>query len=243
MASTEKILAIGDNKPDAPLPNAMPDWRRWNNYGIALLDQRQFSASADAFSKVIGLDEKYRPFGLTNQALALMEIDRWADARQLITKALELDPNNYRALFQLGRIDRVEGKLADAEVEFARVNKAYPRDRLTLQQLGELAKIKSDYPAAKDMYLQILAIDPEDTGSHYNLMLIYKKLKLRDEAAKEEKIFLDLKDDPRTTALASDFLQRNPAVARRSLPYYVNDLQPFQLTWERPDTAAVLGIE
>ncbi|MEP6848375.1 MAG: tetratricopeptide repeat protein [Acidobacteriota bacterium] len=243
MASTEKILTIGDNKPDDALPNAMPDWRRWNNYGIALLDQRQFAASADAFAKVIGLDEKYRPFALTNQALALMEIDRWAEARQLITRALELDPNNYRALFQLGRIDRVEGKLADAEAEFARVNKAFPRDRLTLQQLGELAKIKSDYPAAKDMYLQILAIDPEDAGSHYNLMLIYKKLKMKDEAAKEEKIFLDLKDDPRTTALASDFLQHNPAVARRSLPYYVNDLQPFQLTWERPDTATVLGIE
>jgi hypothetical protein len=44
----------------------------------------------------------------------------------------------------------------------------------------------------------------------------------------KKKIFLDLKDDTRTTALASDFLQRNPAVARRSLPYYVNELRPFK---------------
>jgi hypothetical protein len=49
-----------------------------NNYGIALL-VRQF-ASADAFSKVVPLDEKYRAFALTNQAMALMEIDRWDEA-------------------------------------------------------------------------------------------------------------------------------------------------------------------
>jgi tetratricopeptide (TPR) repeat protein len=243
MATAEKSLKVGNNAPDVPAPNAAPEWRRWNNYGIALLDQRQFAAAADAFSKVISLDEKYRAFALTNRALALMEIDRWTEARALIEQALKLDPNNYRAIFQLGRIDRVEGKLADAEANFTRVNKAYPRDRLTLQQLGELAKRKSDYATAKAFYLQILAIDPEDTGSHYNLMLIYKKLKLKDEAAKEEKIFLDLKDDPSTTALASDFLQKNAAVGRRSLPYYVNELQPFQINWERPNIASVLGIE
>ena len=96
---------------------------------------------------------------------------------------------------------------------------------------------------AKNFYQQILAIDPEDTGSHYNLMLVYKKLGMRDDAAKEEKVFLDLKDDPRTTALAGDFLQRNPSVARRSMPYYVNDLQPFQRTWERQDAQALLGFE
>ena len=243
MASAEKVLNIGDNVTETPAQGAMPEWRRWNNYGIALLDARQFAASADAFAKAVPLDEKYRPFALTNQAMALMEIDRWDDARKLINKALELDPKNYRAIYQLGRIDRVEGKLSDAEAKFRQVNQTYPRDRLTLQQLGELAKIKSDYQMAKNFYQQILAIDPEDTGSHYNLMLVYKKLGMRDDAAKEEKVFLDLKDDPRTTALAGDFLQRNPSVARRSMPYYVNDLQPFQRTWERQDAQALLGFE
>jgi hypothetical protein len=50
MATAEKVLAIGENKPEAANPKAMPEWRRWNNYGIALLDQRQFAASADAFA-------------------------------------------------------------------------------------------------------------------------------------------------------------------------------------------------
>src|SRR5205823_12851878 len=44
MASTEYVLKIGDNVAVAADPNnqtAVPDWRRWNNYGIALFDQRQ----------------------------------------------------------------------------------------------------------------------------------------------------------------------------------------------------------
>ena len=100
MAATEKTLSIGNNTAEEPNPKALPDWRRWNNYGIALLDQRQFAAAADAFANASEMDEKYRPFALTNRALALMEIDRWVEARKLIDKALELDPGNYRALFQ-----------------------------------------------------------------------------------------------------------------------------------------------
>ncbi|MGI8468864.1 MAG: tetratricopeptide repeat protein, partial [Pyrinomonadaceae bacterium] len=232
MAATKKDLNIGDNSAESANPKAVPDWKRWNNYGIALFDQRQFAAAADAFAKVADLDEKYRPFALTNRALAFMEIDRWDEARKLIDKALTLDAKNYRALFQRGRINRVEGDLTDAEMDFRAVNAAYPRDRLTLQQLGELAKIKRDFPSAQNFFEQILAIDPEDTGAHYNMMLIYSKLNRKDDALREQKIFADLKDDPRTTALASDFLQRNKAVGRRSLPYYVNVLQPFQEKWE-----------
>lgn len=242
MARTEKMLNIGDNKAEEPNPKAVPDWRRWNNYGIALLDQRQFPAAAAAFAKADELDEKYRPFALTNRALALMELDRWAEARKLIDKALELDPNNLRAVFQRGRINRVESKLDLAEADFRQVNAAFPRDRLTLQQLGELSKIRNDYPAAIGFFRQVLAIDPEDVGAHYNMMLLYRKTGLKEEAAREEKIFLDLKDDPRTTALAADFLQTNQAVARRSLPYYVNDLKPFQPSWERSGYLAVFGL-
>lgn len=242
MASTEKTLYLGENKAEEPNPKAMPDWRRWNNYGIALLDQRQFPAAADAFAKVDTLDEKYRPFALTNRALALIELDRWADARRLIEKALELDPNNHRALFQRGRINRTESKLDLAEADFKKVNSAYPRDRLTLQQLGELAKIRNDHTQAIAYFRQVLEIDPEDTGANYNMMLLYRKTGQKEAAATQEKIFLDLKDDPRTTALAADFLQRNQAVARRSLPHYVNDLKPYRRSLEKIGYVPVFGM-
>ncbi len=252
MAKSERILNVGaGNKAQAVDPKAMPDWRRWNNYGIALLDQRQFPQAVDAFDEVIDANIKdYKAFAFTNKALALMEMGGWQEAEKLVNKALELDEKNLRALFQLGRIDRVRSRLDKAEAEFKKVLETYPRDRLTLQQLGELAKIKSDAVApderknqlelAKNYYAQVLAIDPEDVGAHYNLMIIYQKLGRRQEAKKEAVIFKDLKDDPGVTSLASNFLQTNWNIGNESLPFHTHDLQPFRADSEKINYLAFL---
>ncbi len=253
MAKSERVLNVGaENKSQAVDPKAMPDWKRWNNYGIALLDQRQYPQSADAFDEVIDANVKdYKPFAFTNKALALMEMGGWKEAEKLVDKALEIDKTNARAIFQRGRIDRVQSRLEKAEEEFKQVNAAFPRDRLTLQQLGELAKIKSETVApderktqlgvAENYYNQILAIDPEDAGAHYNLMIIYQKLGRRDEAKKEAVIFKDLKDDPSVTNIASNFLQTNWNIGNESLPFHTHDLQPFNVAAEKTNYLAWLS--
>ena len=252
MAKSERNLLVGEtNKAVTPDPKAVPDWRRWNNYGIALLDQKQFPQASDAFDRVIGFDVKdYKPFAYTNKALAMMEMGGWQEAEKLIGKALILDPQNYRAVYQAGRIDRVQSRLDEAEANFRLVLDKYPNDRITLQQLGELAKIRSDslppeerksqLQIAKGYYEQILAIDPEDVAAHYNLIIIYQKLGMRSEAKKESAIFKDLKDDPQVTSLASNFLQKNWKIGSESLPYHTHDLKLFQVTWEKPDYLAFL---
>ncbi|HCX31168.1 MAG TPA: hypothetical protein DHU55_15585, partial [Blastocatellia bacterium] len=102
------------------------------------------------------------------------------------------NPTNMRALFQQARIFVKRGQLDQAENNIKQVLAAFPRDRVSLQQLGELRKIKRDYPGALECYERILQIDPEDMGAHYNLMLIYRKLGRNDEARRESKIFADL---------------------------------------------------
>ena len=255
MAKSERVLNVGEeNKPSAADSKAVPDWRRWNNYGIALFDQKQFPQAADAFDRVIDADVKdYKPFAITNKALALMEMGGWQEAGKLVDNALEIDANNLRALFQHGRINRVRSRLDEAEKDFKRVLEQYPRDRLTLQQLGELAKIKSDTVApeerknqletAQNYYTQVLAIDPEDTSAHYNLMIIYQKLGLRDLAKKEAIIFKDLKEDPQVTSLAGNFLQTNWNIGNESLPYHTHDLRLFQSGWEKSDYLAFLDLK
>lgn len=228
MATAEYTMKIGDNEAQAPVKGSMPDWRRWNNYGIALFDNRQFALAAEAFARVADLDETYKPMALTNRALALIEIDRWDEASKLIDAALEINPNLQRALFQRARVRRQRGQLADAEADIRRVLEAYPRDRLSLQQLGELSKIKRDFATARDCYERILQIDPEDAGSHYNLMLIYRKLGMNEQARAEARIFQDLKDDPGALPLASEFLRRHPEMKGESVPFHVHDLQKAQ---------------
>ncbi|HEY0404415.1 MAG TPA: tetratricopeptide repeat protein [Pyrinomonadaceae bacterium] len=232
MATAEQVLSVGDNKAQvAPVPlpkNVMPDWRRWNNYGIALFDHKQYGLAAEAFTRASELDEKYRPMAVVNRSMALIELDDYDGAEALLEAVVKANPQNMRALFQQARVLTKRGQLEAAEANIRKVLEAYPRDRLSWQQLGELLKIKRDYKSARAAYEQILQIDPEDTGSHYNLMLIYRKLGMNDDARREAKIFADQKDDPAALFLASEFLRKNPQMSNESVFWHVHDLNKGQ---------------
>ena len=116
------------------------------------------------------------------------------------------------------------GQLDLAESNIRQVLAAYPRDRMSLQQLGELCKIKRDYQGALECFGKILDIDPEDLGAHYNLMLVYRKLGRTDDAKREAKIFADLKDDPGALSLANQFLRKHPEMSNESVYWHVHDL-------------------
>ena len=227
MASAEYVMQIGSNSAKASDPNdksAVPDWRRWNNYGIAMFDNRQYPLAIEAFTHAADLDEKYRPTALTNCAMAHIELEQYDEAATILDGVVKANPTMARALFQQGRIFVKRGQLEQAENNFKQVLAAFPRDRITLQQLGELCKIKRDYQGAMECYDKILAIDPEDTGAHYNLMLVYRKLGKTEDARREAKIFADLKDDPGALSLANQFLRKHPEMSNESVYWHVHDL-------------------
>lgn len=227
MASTEYLMRIGDNPALAPNPNdktAMPDWRRWNNYGIALFDQRQYPLAIDAFTQAAAMDDKYRAMALINQAMGHLELEQYDEAAKILDAVVKANPANARALFQQARIFIKRGQLEQAESNIRQVLAAYPRDRVSLQQLGELCKIKRDYQGALECFGKILEIDPEDLGAHYNLMLVYRKLGRNEEAKREAKIFADLKDDPGALSLANQFLRKHPEMSNESVYWHVHNL-------------------
>jgi Tfp pilus assembly protein PilF len=231
MATADYVMRVGDNGPvpaNAMPKNAMPEWRRWNNYGIALMDQRQYPLAIDAFIHAAGLDEKYRQTAQVNQAIGLIELEQYDQAARLLDAVVRSNPENARALFQQARVFIKRGQLSDAESNLRRVLAAFPRDRLSLQQLGELCKIKHDYPGARECYEKVLQIDPEDLGAHYNLMLVFRKLKMNEDARREGRIFADLKDDPSATPLANAFLRKHPEMSNESVFWHVHDLAPLE---------------
>jgi len=229
MASAQYVLRVGENTPlpASEIPkNAFPDWRRWNNYGIALMDQKQYPLAIDAFIHAAALDEKYRQMALVNQAIGLIELDQYDRAATLLEAVVKSNPENMRAVFQQARVFIRRGQLEEAEANIRRVLVAYPRDRMSLQQLGELCKIKHDYPGARECYEKVLAIDPEDLGAHYNLMLVFRKLGLKEEAKREGKVFAELKDDPGALPLANLFLRKHPEMSNESVYWHIHDLAP-----------------
>ncbi len=238
MAETREQFNVGSGTwPVARRTNEMPDWWRWNNYGIALLDNQRYPEAADAFDAVADFDNEYKATALANKALALIELGGWKEADKLIKKSLQLEPENYRTLFQSGRILKTFARLDEAEEIYKRVLEKYPYDRMTLQQLGELAKLRSEsvpeeesraqLEIAQGYYERILRIDPEDLSAIYNLMLLSQKLGDRAKAARLSLQFRDLKDDTQVAYLAADFLIREKEIGNESRPYHVHQLLPF----------------
>jgi tetratricopeptide (TPR) repeat protein len=190
------------------------------------MDQKQYPLAIDAFIHAAALDEKYRQTAQINQAIGLIDLDQYDRAASLLEAVVRANPENMRALFQQARVFIRRGQLDEAEANIRRVLVSFPRDRMSLQQLGELCKIKHDYRAARECYEKILAIDPEDLGAHYNLMLLFRKLGMKEEAKREAKIFADLKDDPSALPLANLFLRKHPEMSNESVFWHIHDLTP-----------------
>lgn len=229
MATAEHVMRVGENGPASAAEisrNAMPDWRRWNNYGIALFDQKQYPLAIDAFIHAAALDDKYRQMAQVNQALGLIELDQYDKAASILEGVVNSNPENMRALFQQARVFIKRGRLEEAESNIRQVLALFSRDRISWQMLGELCKIKRDYKGARECYEKILEIDPEDIGAHYNLMLVYRKLGMKEESKRESKIFADLKDDPSALPLANTFLRKHPEMSNESVFWHVHDLTP-----------------
>lgn len=69
IASRKVSLKVGHNE-GASVESWLPEYLRWNNYGIALLGQVQFVKAAGAFRKVVALNPQYVD-GYTNIAIAI----------------------------------------------------------------------------------------------------------------------------------------------------------------------------
>src|SRR5262245_22470096 len=109
--------------------------RRWNDYGIALLEQAQYGPAAQAFRRASELNPSdLNP--LVSAAIAEMKTERFGPERnqlvkaaELLEAALKLDPLNPRARFIHALLLRSQHQHIQAADELAKLALEYPRDR------------------------------------------------------------------------------------------------------------------
>ncbi|WP_419804568.1 tetratricopeptide repeat protein [Terriglobus sp.] len=225
MVSTTRTLHIGDNHPTPDLPAQNKEWMRWNNYGIALLDAQQYAASVDAFAHVARLRPDYAE-AYTNQAIVEIAWERYDDARPHLAKALSLAPNNARALYYRALVERNGGELDAAVTDLQEVARQFPRSRDAHRELGFSYYQQHKYAEARTEYEAVQSVDPDDLAAHYILSIVYRRLGLKPEAAREAAAFADQKDDPTANTYALEYLRAHPEVANESVAWHVDTLQP-----------------
>jgi tetratricopeptide (TPR) repeat protein len=221
VASRTRTFALGDNPAGKPDPQDNPDWMRWNNYGIGLLDAQQYAESVYAFERVAALRPDYAD-AYTNVAISDISWQRYEGARTYLDKALALTPKNARALYYLALVERIQGNLDAAVAELREVAAQYPRSRDAYRELGYSLFQQHKYADACVEYETLQGIDPDDLAGHYMLSILYRRLGRKAEAAREAAIFADQKDDPTANTYALDWLAKHPEITAESVPWHIH---------------------
>ena len=221
MAARTRTLALGANPATAPDPQDNPEWMRWNNYGIGLLDAQQYAQSAHAFEQVARLRPDYAD-AYTNIAIADYSWQRYEDARAHLEKALQLAPHNARALYYMALVERIQGHPDAAIADLLEVIAQFPRSRDAHRELGFSFYQQHKYQEARVEYEAVQAIDPDDLSAHYILSIVDRRLGMKAQSAREAAAFADQKDDPTANVYALEYLRNHPEIAAESVPWHIH---------------------
>jgi Flp pilus assembly protein TadD len=204
LAQAEARLPLGDaNAPPEFKPLVRPqDRERWNDWGIGLLLQGDLKGAEYAFERVTEAEPGYAD-GWLNVARALVQEGETDAAKPYIARALRINPKLGRIYFFKAMIEKADGDYDAALASLHTVEAQYPRDRVTLNQMGRILFLKRDYAAAVRALERVCAVDPEDVQAHYNLMLAYRGLGDAAKAQREEKLFRRFKADEASQALTA----------------------------------------
>jgi tetratricopeptide (TPR) repeat protein len=123
---------------------------------------------------------------------------------------LSLSPDLARAHFFYAKVLRSDGRYDDAADHLRKVLVQYPRDRVTLNDLGRILFLQRKYTDAVNVLQSVLAVDPEDLQAHYDLMLCYKGLGDEKQAHEHEVRYLRFKADEASQAITGPYRQLNP---------------------------------
>ncbi|HEY2953552.1 MAG TPA: tetratricopeptide repeat protein [Verrucomicrobiae bacterium] len=222
-------------------PSTIPDWQRWNDYGIGLFleggergsEKGELIQAAQAFEEVEKLG---RADGPLNLARVYFKEGRLDDAVAALQRAsrFDLPAPRWTVAWLNGLVNKQNGYLDKAITEFRSIlEDRYPeldrrgfdfsKDYIVINELGqtlfERSKLergnenarRSFLTQAVEQFQKTLALDAENVAAHYNLSLIHAQL--GDTKRAEEHRSLHERYRPDDNAR-----DRAVAIARRNNP-------------------------
>ncbi len=183
----------------------IPEWQRWNDYGIGLLlegdkasEKGELIQAAQAFDQVEKLG---RADGPVNLARVYYKEGRLADAVAALQRAVQFDPPppRWTVAWLTGLVNKQNGFLDEAIREFRSILEDrdpeldrrdfdFSTDYEVINELGqtyfERAKMERADPGrqkeflleAVEQFQKTLALDSENLAAHFNLAQLYTRL-------------------------------------------------------------------
>jgi Flp pilus assembly protein TadD len=208
LVGRDAVAAANAMKPPTPRPQAF-DRERFNDYGIGMFLQGDFTAAKRAFETVNRIDPRYAP-GFVNLGRVLVQEGDHAAALKVLTQALAIDPRLASGHYFIALALKARGQYDDALEHLRAAAAQYPRDKVVRDQIGRILFLKRSQREAIAEFEQVLAVDPEDLTAHYNLMLCYRALGDAGAEQREEALYTRFKADEAAQTITGDYRRLNP---------------------------------
>jgi Flp pilus assembly protein TadD len=221
IASRSRTLNIGYNPASTPLSTDNPEWMRWNNAGIAYLDELQYEDAMHAFEQVVHLRPDYED-GYINIGLNYIAWEKYDQAAAPLEKALALHPDDARALYYMALVERRRRHSAAEVADLEKVVAQYPQCADARRELGISYYQQHRSLEAVQQFKALQAIDPDDVAAHYNLAILYRRMGMKKQSAEEAAQYNIKRIDPSAPTYSLDYLRRHPEVSTESVPWHVH---------------------
>ncbi|MEX2140724.1 MAG: tetratricopeptide repeat protein [Pirellulales bacterium] len=212
----------GAIEQSADSPRDIPEWQRWNDYGIGLLlkGKAELRQAAEAFTEVEKLERYDGPLNLARVYFQEGRIDEAAAAIRRAAEYNDPAPPPWTMAWMSGQINRQLGRLEGAEHDFRKVLEDQTPEMqrrgfdfsldyevrnllgLTLFDRasqahgpGDRAERERLLHAAVREYQRTLEVDSENVTAHYNLQLLYAELDEETKAAEHQRLHARYKPD------------------------------------------------
>jgi hypothetical protein len=253
LASDEVILPLeGEANPSPVRSVSVPEWIRWNDYGIGLFRKGgvgELKGAEAAFKQVEDAGKPDGPINLTRVYLKEGRVTE--DAPAALARAAEYPTaRQWHMLWFGGQVDRQNGRLDEALAKYQQIldggfeqakgrgfdftedwrvlnevgSTLYQRARMARAEAGREERVAYLLEAA-DMFQASLVLDPEGMAAHYGLMQVLRDLGDAEGAARHEALHAKYKpDDNAKDHAISEARLRYPAGNRGAEAVVIYDL-------------------
>ncbi|MFK7886082.1 MAG: tetratricopeptide repeat protein, partial [Gammaproteobacteria bacterium] len=198
IASDSIVFAVGENGASGQAAPDVPEWQRWNDYGIGLLRKRgtgELRQAEAVFSRVRDLAPAH---GHLNLARVYVREGRLDDAVDALTQAAQSEAPPWTVAYFTGVVNKQNGYLDEAAANFRSVINTefqnardrgfdFSKDYRVLNELagtlfemskrerGDARKAQKEalLDEARATYAAALVVDPENVNAHYGLAQLY----------------------------------------------------------------------
>ncbi len=253
IASDKIVLEIsGDVQPTedvVEVQNAIPEWQRWNDYGIGLLlkGKAELKQAGEAFRKVEQLGRFDGPLNLARAQFAEGDLD---GATESLRRAAEMEPPppSWTHAWLSGVVNRQQGNLKEAAESLRGVLQTKVPERgfdfsldynvrnelglalIDLAQradvLGNTAEFKTTLEEARDEFERVLEVDSENVTAHANLAEVYALMGVKEKEQHHRMLHRRYKPDDNAAEVAIPAARRRyPAANHAAEALVIYDLQ------------------